>query len=165
MKGERMQRFMPCLWFDGKAEAAARFYISVFKNSKIKEITHYGASGAEASGMSQGSVMTVVFQLDGQDFMALNGGPQFTFSPAISIHVSCANQDEVDLLWAKLSEGGEKGVCGWLTDEYGVSWQIVPTRLGEMLRSEKDGKAENVMKALRKMNKIDIKALETAYDQ
>ena len=158
-----MQKISPCLWFDDKAEEAVNFYVSVFKNSKIGSITRYGKEGAEVSGRPKGTVMTVTFQLDGQEFMALNGGPQFTFSPAISFLANCETQEEVDALWEKLSEGGEKVECGWLKDKYGVSWQIVPTVLGEMLQDKDAEKSKRVMQALLQMHKIDIKRLQQAY--
>src|SRR5215471_14738462 len=131
-----MQKISPFLWFDHNAEEAAKFYTSVFKNSKIIDITHYGKSAAEASGRPKGAVMTVTFELEGQPFMALNGGPVFKFSPAISFFVNCDTQEEVDELWEMLSEGGEKDQCGWLKDKFGVSWQIVPNVLGEMLHTQ-----------------------------
>jgi len=159
-----MQTFTPCLWYDGKAEEAARFYTSIFKNSKISGITHYGKAGAKASGQTEGTVMTVSFQLDGQDFLALNGGPHFTFSPAISFIANCDNQEEVDRLWEKLSEGGAKSQCGWLTDRYGVSWQIVPRALGEFMLEKDEKKSERVMKALMQMTKIDLTALHRAAE-
>ncbi len=158
-----MQKFTPCLWFDGKAEVAANFYTSIFKNSAITGITHYGKAGSEASGQAQGTVMTVSFKLDGQDFLALNGGPHFTFSPAISFITNCESQDEVDRLWEELTEGGgEKGQCGWLTDKFGVSWQIVPKMLGEVMLDGGDEKSEKVMKALVQMTKLDIEILKQA---
>jgi predicted 3-demethylubiquinone-9 3-methyltransferase (glyoxalase superfamily) len=160
-----MQKITPCLWFDNKAEEAAIFYVSIFKNSNIGNITHYGEEGAEVSGRPKGTVMTVTFQLDGQEFMALNGGPQFTFSPAISFLVNCETQEEVDELWEKLSDGGEEGQCGWLKDKYGVSWQIVPTVLSEMLQDQDAKRSESVMKALIQMKKIDIRTLKQAYEQ
>ena len=160
-----MQKITPCLWFDDKAEEAVNFYVSIFKNSKIGSITRYGEEGAEVSGRPKGTVMTVTFQLDGQEFIALNGGPEFTFSPAISFFVNCKTQEEVDELWKKLSEGGKKEVCGWLKDKYGVSWQIVPTVLGEMLQDKDTEKSERVMKALLQMDKIDIESLKQAYGQ
>jgi len=160
-----MQKLTPCLWFDDKAEEAANFYASIFKNSKVKGITHYGDAGAGASGRPKGTVMTVSFQLDGHEFLALNGGPVFTFSPAISFIVNCKTQKEVDELWEKLSDGGTTNQCGWLQDKYGVSWQIVPTVLGEMMQDKDTGKSERVMKALMQMHKIDIKTLEQAYAQ
>jgi predicted 3-demethylubiquinone-9 3-methyltransferase (glyoxalase superfamily) len=158
-----MQRIAPCLWFDKKAEEAAKFYVSIFKNSKIDTIARYGEEGAKVSGMPKGTVMTVTFQLDGQEFMALNGGPQFTFSPAISFMVNCKTQQEIDELWEKLSEGGAKEVCGWLRDKYGVSWQIVPTVLGEMMKDKDTEKTERVMKAMLQMKKLDIETLKQAY--
>jgi len=158
-----MQKFTPCLWFDGKAEEAAGLYVSVFSNSRITGITHYGEAGAEASGQPRGTVMTVSFQLEGQDFLALNGGPLFTFSPAISLIVNCRTQAEVDELWEKLSAGGRKGDCGWLTDRFGVSWQITPTVLIEMLLDRDAARVERVMKAMLQMHKIDIEALQKAY--
>src|SRR5690349_12785245 len=135
-----MQKITPFLWFDGKAEEAMHFYVSIFKNSKIGSVSRYG----EAGPGPKGSVMSATFQLEGQDFMALNGGPQFTFSPAISFFVSCETQEEVDELWEKLSEGGEKLRCGWLKDKYGVSWQIIPTDLGKMLGDKDPEKSKNV---------------------
>jgi len=159
-----MKKITPCLWFDNKAEEAAKFYVSLIKNSKLGSITHYGDEGAEASGRPAGTVMTVAFQLNGQEFLALNGGPQFTFSPAISFVVNCEKQEEIDKLWEQLSEGGEKNVCGWLTDKYGVSWQIVPAVLGEMMQDKDAEKAGRVMKAMLQMTKLDIKTLQRAYD-
>ncbi|MCJ7784072.1 MAG: VOC family protein [Desulfobacterales bacterium] len=160
-----MQKITPFLWFDNQAEEAVNFYTSIFKNSKIKSVSRYGEAGAEASGRPKGTVMTVTFELEGQEFIALNGGPHFTFSAAISFVVNCETQDEVDKLWEKLSEGGEKGQCGWLKDKYGVSWQIVPTVLGEMLQDKDPMKSEKVMEALLQMGKIDIKTLKQAYEQ
>jgi predicted 3-demethylubiquinone-9 3-methyltransferase (glyoxalase superfamily) len=160
-----MKKIIPCLWFDNKAEEAANFYVSIIKNSKIGSITRYGKEGAKASGRPAGTAMTVTFQLNGQGFMALNGGPQFTFSPAISFVVNCETQEEIDKLWDKLSEGGVKEVCGWLKDKYGVSWQIVPTVLGEMMQDKDAEKTERVMKAILQMAKIDIKMLRQAYEQ
>jgi predicted 3-demethylubiquinone-9 3-methyltransferase (glyoxalase superfamily) len=160
-----MQKITPFLWFDDQAEEAVNFYTSIFKNSKILSVTRYGEEGAKAAGRPKGSVMTVVFKLEGQEFIALNGGPVFTFSPAISFLVNCKTQKEVDELWEKLSEGGEKGQCGWLKDKYGVSWQIVPTVLGEMLQDKDPKKSKRVMEAMLKMDKIDIKTLKQAYEQ
>jgi len=157
-----MQTITPFLWFDDKAEEAVNFYVSIFNNSKIGSITRYGDEAAEVSGRPKGTVMTVTFQLEGQEFMALNGGPHFKFTEAISLLVNCKTQEEVDELWEKLSEGGEKGQCGWLKDKYGLSWQIVPTVLGEMLQDKDARKSERVMNALLKMNKIEIKALKQA---
>ena len=158
-----MQKITPFLWFDNKAEEAVNFYVSVFKNSKITGITRYGDAGSEVAGRPKGTVMTIAFQLEGQEFVALNGGPVFTFSPAISFVVNCETQEEVDNLWEKLSEGGEIEQCGWLRDKYGVSWQIVPTILGEMLQDKDAEKSERVMKAMLQMKKIDIKGLRQAY--
>ncbi len=160
-----MQKITPFLWFDDKAEEAARFYTSIFKNSKIGKVARYGEEGAKASGRPKGSVMTVTFQLEGQEFVALNGGPHFTFSPAISFVVNCKTQQEVDSLWVNLSEGGETQQCGWLRDKYGVSWQIVPTVLPKMLQDKSPEKSRRVMEAMLQMVKIDIKKLKQAYDQ
>ena len=159
-----MQKITPFLWFDNKAEEAANFYVSIFKNSKIESITRYGKEGADVSGRPGGSVMVVTFHLYGQEFIALNGGAQFTFSPAISFVVNCETQQEVDQLWEKLSEGGATQQCGWLQDKYGVSWQIVPTILGEMMQDKDEEKSERVMKAMLQMVKIDIQGLKKAYD-
>ena len=156
-----MQKITPFLWFDSKAEEAANFYVSVFKNSRIVSIMRYG----EAGPGPKGSVMSATFQLDGQDFIALNGGPMFTFSPAISFFVNCESQEEVDKLWEKLSEGGEKQRCGWLKDKYGVSWQIVPTVLGQLLQDKDGEKSKRVMNAMLQMDKLDITTLKQAYEQ
>jgi predicted 3-demethylubiquinone-9 3-methyltransferase (glyoxalase superfamily) len=156
-----MQKITPFLWFDGKAEEAMRFYVSIFKNSKVGAITRYGDAGPGPKG----TVMVVTFKLDGQEFIALNGGPQFTFSPAISFVVNCETQEEVDALWEKLSEGGEKLQCGWLRDKYGLSWQIVPTVLGEMMQDKDVEKSQRVMKAMLQMTKLDIERLKQAYAQ
>jgi predicted 3-demethylubiquinone-9 3-methyltransferase (glyoxalase superfamily) len=153
-----MQKLTPCLWFDTEGEEAATFYTSVFPNSKILELTHYGSAGPRAEGM----VMTVTFELDGQRFIALNGGPDFAFNEAISFEVSCRSQEEVDAFWSKLSEGGEEGPCGWLKDRFGVSWQIVPMRLEELLKDPDEEKAQRVMAAMLKMKRIEIDALERA---
>ena len=158
-----MQKITPFLWFDSNAEEAAKFYTSIFKNSKIIDITHYGESAAAASGSPKGTVMIVSFDLEGQRFMALNGGPVFKFSPAISFLVNCGTQEEVDDLWKRLSEGGEQDQCGWLKDKFGVSWQIVPNLLGEMLQDKDTKKSERVMEALLQMKKIDIQGLRKAY--
>jgi predicted 3-demethylubiquinone-9 3-methyltransferase (glyoxalase superfamily) len=159
--GNNMQKITPFLWFDNQAEEAARFYVSIFNNSKIVGMTRYG----EAGPGPQGSVMTVTFELDGQEFIALNGGPLFKFTEAISFSVDCKTQEEVDEFWRKLSEGGEEVQCGWLKDKYGLSWQIVPTILGEMLGDPDPEKSNRVMNAMLKMVKIDIRALEQAYEQ
>jgi predicted 3-demethylubiquinone-9 3-methyltransferase (glyoxalase superfamily) len=160
-----MQRISPSLWFDDKAEEAANFYTSIFKNSKIVKIARYGEAGAAVSGRPKGSVMTVAFQLEGQEFVALNGGPQFKFTEAVSLVVNCQTQEEVDEYWKKLSAGGQEVQCGWLKDKYGLSWQIVPTVLGDMLTDPDSKKAERVMKAMLQMKKIDIKGLKQAYEQ
>ena len=153
-----MQKLTPCLWFDTQGEEAAKFYTSVFPNSKILEVTRYGSAGPRA----EGTVMTVSFELDGQRFTALNGGPDFTFSEAISFEVSCDSQEEVDRFWSTLSEGGEEGPCGWLKDKFGVSWQIVPKVLVELLADPDQEKAQRVMAAMLKMRKIEIDELERA---
>ena len=153
-----MQKITPFLWFNNNAEEAANFYTSIFKDSKIGNITRYGEGGPGP----EGAVMTVTFQLEGQEFMALNGGPAFTFSPAISLFVNCNTQGEVDELWEKLSEGGEKSECGWLKDKYGLSWQIIPPALGEMLQDKDAEKSKRVMQAMLQMDKIDIETLRRA---
>ena len=155
-----MSRITPFLWFDTQAEEAARFYVSIFKNSKIVKVARYG----EAGPGPKGSVMTVVFELEGQEFIALNGGPQFKFTEAISFSVNCQTQQEVDEFWEKLSKGGEEGPCGWLKDKYGLSWQINPVILGEMLSDPDPKKSRRVMEAMLKMKKIDIAALKKAYN-
>jgi predicted 3-demethylubiquinone-9 3-methyltransferase (glyoxalase superfamily) len=153
-----MQKITPCLWFDTEAEDAASFYTGVFPNSKIVDITRYGSAGPRREGM----VMTVSFELDGQAFTVLNGGPDFTPDEAISFEVSCETQEEVDAYWSKLSEGGEQGPCGWLKDRFGVSWQIIPTALPRLLSDPDAEKAQRVMAAMLEMKKIDIDALERA---
>jgi len=155
-----MQKITPFLWFDHQAEEAANFYTSVFKNSKILNISRYGEGGPGP----EGTVMTVTFQLNGQEFTALNGGPIFKFTEAISFFVHCETQEEVDELWEKLSEGGEEGQCGWLKDKYGVSWQIIPAALMEMLQDKDPEKSKRVMEAMLQMRRIDIKALRRAYE-
>ena len=156
-----MQKITPFLWFDNQAEEAINFYTPIFKNSRVLSVNRYG----EAGPGPQGTVMSGTFQLEGQEFMALNGGPQFTFSPAISFFVNCETQAEVDELWEKLSEGGEKGQCGWLQDKFGVTWQIVPTVLGELLQDKDAQKSRRVTEAMLQMGKIDIAILMQAYDQ
>jgi len=156
-----MQKITPFLWFDDQAEEAVTFYTSIFKNSKVVSVSRYGEGGPGP----QGAVMTATFQLEGQEFTALNGGPHFTFSPAISFFVNCATQEEVDELWDKLSAGGEEGQCGWLKDKYGVSWQIVPTILGELLQDKDAEKARRVMNAMLQMRKIETEKLRQAYEQ
>jgi predicted 3-demethylubiquinone-9 3-methyltransferase (glyoxalase superfamily) len=157
-----MQKITPFLWFDNQAEEAVNFYISIFRNSKIVNVARYGDDGARVSGRSQGSVMTVAFELDGQPFVALNGGPVFTFSPAISFVVDCQTQQEVDDLWDKLSAGGEQQQCGWLRDQYGVTWQIVPAVLARLLSDPDPAKSQRVMQAMLQMKKIDIATLKQA---
>lgn len=153
-----MEKITPCLWMDDQAEDAARFYTSVFGNSRILGVTHYGEVGPRPAGM----VMTVNFELNGQEFVALNGGPEFTIDEAISFQVGCEDQDEVDHYWARLSEGGEEGPCGWVKDRFGVSWQIVPTRLIELIGDPDPGRSQRAMGAMLKMKKIDIATLERA---
>lgn len=160
-----MQKITPFLWFDKHAEGAVNFYVSLFNNSKIGSITRYEEESAAASGQPVGTVMTISFQLEGQDFMALNGGPQFKFTEAISFSVNCETQEEIDELWNKLTEGGEEIQCGWLKDKYGLSWQITPPILGEMLADKDAEKSKRVMKAMLQMKKIDINTLKQAYDQ
>ena len=155
-----MQKITPFLWFDHNAEEAVHFYTAIFKNSKIVSVSRYGEAGHGPAGV----VMSLTFQLEGQDFIALNGGPHFTFSPAISLFVNCASQEEVDALWEKLSAGGEAIQCGWLRDPFGVSWQIIPTALGEMLSDPDPEKAQRVMRAMLRMKKIEIAGLKQAYD-
>lgn len=156
-----MQKITPCLWFDGNAMEAVNFYISVFKNSKVGEVMYYGDAGPG----KKGDVLCVNFELEGQGFMALNGGPEFHFTPAISLFVDCATQQEIDELWDRLLDGGQPLECGWLTDRFGVSWQIVPGFLGEMLRDTNRERADRVMRAMLKMVKLDIALLKQAYEQ
>jgi predicted 3-demethylubiquinone-9 3-methyltransferase (glyoxalase superfamily) len=153
----------PCLWFDTEAEEAARFYCSIFKNSKVGTISRYGSEGKEIHGKEAGSVMAVEFELDGERFAALNGGPLFKFSEAISFQIRCEDQKEVDYFWAKLTDDGEEGPCGWLKDRYGLSWQVVPKVLFEMLVDPDQAKSQRVMKAFLQMKKFDIAALKLAY--
>jgi predicted 3-demethylubiquinone-9 3-methyltransferase (glyoxalase superfamily) len=159
-----MQKITPFLWFDDKAEEAMNFYTGIFKNSKIETLTRYSAEAAKVSGRREGSVMTVSFRLEGQEFVALNGGPQFKFTEAISFVVNCDTQVEVDDLWSKLSLGGEESQCGWLKDKFGLSWQIVPTVLGKMLGDRDPLKSQRVMQAMLQMKKIDIAKLKQAYE-
>lgn len=158
------QRITPFLWFDDQAEEAARFYTSIFDDSKILTVTRYGKEGAQASGRPEGSVMTIAFQLDGQDFTAINGGPHFTFNEAISLVVHCRSQEEVDHYWSRLCEGGDEKAqqCGWLKDRYGVSWQVVPTELVQLLSDPDPEKARRAMAAMLQMKKIDLAALRRA---
>lgn len=157
------QKIMPCLWFDTQGEAAAKHYVSIFPNSKIGRISRYGKEGKEIHGKDAGTVMTVEFELDGQKFLALNGGPQFKFSEAISFQVFCDTQDEVDHYWSKLAEGGSEGPCGWLKDKFGLSWQVVPTMVPQMLESGDAKKSQRVFKEIMQMRKIDIATLQKAY--
>jgi predicted 3-demethylubiquinone-9 3-methyltransferase (glyoxalase superfamily) len=155
-----VQKITPCLWFDTEAEEAATFYTSVFENSKILSVSRYGEAGPRPAG----TVMTVNFELDGQEFTALNGGPEFKFTEAVSFQVNCETQDEVDEFWATLSEGGEEGPCGWLKDKFGLSWQIIPTALPRLLDDPDPERSQRVMKAMLEMGKIDIAALEKAAE-
>jgi predicted 3-demethylubiquinone-9 3-methyltransferase (glyoxalase superfamily) len=156
-----MQKITPFLWFDNQAEEAINFYVSIFKNSKVMSVSRYGAGAPVPAG----TVMSATFALDGQEFMALNAGPLFKFTEAISFFVNCETQAEVDELWEKLSAGGEAGRCGWLKDKYGLSWQIIPSALGEMLQDKDPEKSKRVMEAMLKMDKIDIKILRQAYER
>lgn len=156
-----MQKITPFLWFDNQAEEAMHFYTSIFRNSRVGKVSRYGDAGPGPKG----SVMSATFQLEGQEFMALNGGPHFKFTPAISFFVSCETQAEVDELWEKLSAGGETQQCGWLKDKFGVSWQIIPTALGRMLADKDAKKSQGVMKAMLQMTKIDVNGLQRAYEQ
>jgi predicted 3-demethylubiquinone-9 3-methyltransferase (glyoxalase superfamily) len=158
-----MQKITPFLWFDDQAEEAAKFYASIFKNSKVGKIARYDEAGAKAAGRPAGSVMTVKFQLEGQDFTALNGGPEFKFTEAVSFVVNCETQAEVDYYWQKLTAGGKEVFCGWLRDKFGLSWQIVPTILPELISDKDPAKSQRVMEAMLKMVKLDIKALKDAY--
>jgi len=156
-----MQKITPFLWFDGKAEEAMNFYVSIFKNSKVGRVTRYGDAGPGPKG----SVMSATFVLDGEEFYALNAGPKYSFTPAISFFVSCETQEEVDDLWEKLSAGGRKDRCGWLQDKYGLSWQIIPKALGQMLGDKDPAKSKRVMMAMLQMTKIEIEGLKQAYQQ
>lgn len=155
-----MPRITPTLWFDTQGEEAAKFYVSVFPNSKITNVAHYGDAGPRPAG----TVMTVDFELDGLPYLALNGGPQFTFNEAVSFTIECAGQEEVDHYWTKLSEGGEEGPCGWLKDKYGLSWQVVPAALGELVSDPDEARAQRAMAAMLGMKKIDVAALYAAAD-
>lgn len=161
-----MQKITPCLWFDDEAEEAAKFYASIFKNSKVGDVTHYGKEGYEIHGREEGSVLTVDFEIEGQKFVALNGGPIFKFNEAVSFQVHCETQEEVDYYWEKLSEGGDEKAqqCGWLKDKYGLSWQIVPIVLIKMLKDKDTKKSERVMKVMLQMHKLDINLLVQAYE-
>jgi predicted 3-demethylubiquinone-9 3-methyltransferase (glyoxalase superfamily) len=155
-----MRKIRPCLWFDGNAEEAMRFYTSVFKNSKVGNVMRYG----EAGPGPKGTVMAVTFELDGQEFMGLNGGPHYKFSPAVSFFITCKTQEEVDYFWDKLSQGGQTQPCGWLQDKFGLSWQVVPSALGEMLEDKDAEKSQRVMKAMLQMKKLYIERLRKAYE-
>lgn len=155
-----MKKITPFLWFNGNAEEAMNFYVSVFKNSKILGVTRYGDAGPGPKG----TIMTANFELNGQEFVALNGGPQYTFSPAVSFVAHCESQQEVDELWGRLSEGGREDMCGWVTDKYGLTWQVVPTALIQMLNDKDARKSKSVMQAMLQMRKIDIPTLKRAYD-
>lgn len=155
-----MRKITPCLWFDDQAQPAAEFYVSVFENSRILHIGYYGEPGPRPAGM----VMEVRFEIGGQEFLALNGGPEFTLSPAVSFMANCETQDEIDRVWEQLSEGGEKSVCGWLQDKFGVSWQVVPAMLAEWMSTADQAQADRVMAALLPMTKLDIATLQEAYE-
>lgn len=159
-----MQKITPYLWFDTQAEEAAEFYVSIFKNSNINQVARYDEESAKASGQPSGSAMTVHFQLEGQEFLALNGGPAFKFNEAISFLINCETQEEIDELWSKLSAVPEAEQCGWLKDKYGLSWQIVPTALPELLTNPDPQKAGRAMQAMLKMKKLDIQALKDAAE-
>lgn len=160
------QKITPCLWFDNQAEEAVNFYVATFKNTKIETTTRYDEASAKVSGQKEGSVLTIAFQIEGQEFLALNGGPVFKFTPAISFIVNCETQEEVDELWEKLTQGGDEKAqqCGWLQDKYGVSWQIVPTILNKLLSDPDPVKAQRVMAAMLQMKKIDSAKLQQAYE-
>lgn len=157
------QKITPCLWFDTQAEEAATFYTSVFKNSAIKQISRYGKAGRDVHGKQSGSVLTVEFELDGQTFTALNGGPQFKFTEAISLQVVCETQDEIDRFWTALSDGGHAGPCGWLKDKFGLSWQVVPAVLPQWLTDASEAGRDRVIAAVMKMGKIDVETLRRAH--
>lgn len=160
-----MHSITPCLWFDDQAEEAAQFYVSIFKHSKIGDITRYGEAGAQAAGRPKGSVMTVTFEIEGQQYVALNGGPVFKFTEAISFMVKCRTQQEIDDLWEVLTrDGGEPGPCGWLKDKYGLSWQIVSPEWEAMLRDKDPQKSERIMQAILQMTKPDLETLKRAYE-
>jgi predicted 3-demethylubiquinone-9 3-methyltransferase (glyoxalase superfamily) len=166
MMQNNIQQIAPCLWFDNQAEEAAKFYTSVFKNSKIGKTTRYGKEGFEIHGRPEGSVLTVEFEINGQPFTALNGGPVFKFNEAISFQIYCETQEEIDYYWNRLSEGGDKNAqqCGWLKDKYGLSWQVAPKMIGEWMSSPDTEKSERVMKEVLQMEKIDLAKLKRAYE-
>ena len=153
----------PCLWFDTQAEEAANFYVSIFENSRILRTLRYSEAGQEIHGKPAGSVLTVEFELNGQRFVALNGGPEFKFSEAVSFEINCETQQEIDHYWNRLSEGGEEESCGWLKDKFGLSWQVTPAILNEMLQDDKDEKTQRVMDAILQMKKLDLAAIQKAY--
>jgi predicted 3-demethylubiquinone-9 3-methyltransferase (glyoxalase superfamily) len=157
------QKISPCLWFDTQAEDAANFYISVFKNGRIKQVSRYGKAGREVHGKEPGSVMVVAFEIEGLTFTALNGGPQFKFDEAVSFQVSCDSQDEIDHFWSKLSEGGKEGPCGWLKDKFGLSWQVVPSELPQLLSGDDGARLDRMMTAILSMKKFDLAALKRAH--
>jgi predicted 3-demethylubiquinone-9 3-methyltransferase (glyoxalase superfamily) len=161
-----VQKISPCLWFDDQAEDAAQFYTSIFKNSRIKTVSRYTEAGRETHGRPPGTAMTVAFDLDGQAFTALNGGPQFKFTEAISFQVSCADQEEIDYYWDKLSAGGDPNAqrCGWLKDKFGLSWQIIPASMGEFFKDDGTGGGKRAMQAMLAMKKIDIGKMRAAYE-
>jgi predicted 3-demethylubiquinone-9 3-methyltransferase (glyoxalase superfamily) len=156
------QKITPCLWFESQAEEAAKFYASVFKNSKLGKVSRYVKEGFEIHGQKAGTVMTVEFEIEGQKFVALNGGPHFKFNEAVSFQVHCETQQEIDHFWSKLGEGGQEQPCGWLKDKFGLSWQVIPKALPQMLMDESSDKAQRVMKSMLQMRKIDLAALERA---
>jgi predicted 3-demethylubiquinone-9 3-methyltransferase (glyoxalase superfamily) len=157
------QKIAPCLWFDTQAEDAARFYTSVFKNSRIKQLSRYGEAGREVHGKKAGTVMVAEFEIEGQTFIALNGGPQFKFDEAVSFQVFCDTQEEIDYFWDKLSEGGAEGPCGWLKDKFGLSWQVVPSALPQMMQDAGSAGSDRLMKAVLQMKKFDLAALQRAF--
>lgn len=158
------QKIAPCLWFDTQAEEAARFYVSVFLNAKLGRISHYGNEGQNIHGKASGMVMVAEFTLEGQNFVALNGGPHFTFDEAVSFQVFCETQDEIDYYWSRLGDGGKYGPCGWLKDRFGLSWQVVPSVVPDMMTDPDRAKSDRVMKAILQMKKIDLAVLRRAYD-
>jgi predicted 3-demethylubiquinone-9 3-methyltransferase (glyoxalase superfamily) len=157
------QKITPCLWFDTEAEEAAKFYTSIFDNSRIKHVARYGKAGREVHRKEPGSVMVVEFEINGQSFVALNGGPQFKFNEAVSFQVMCDTQQEIDYFWSKLTEGGQEGPCGWLKDRYGVSWQVVPSVVPQMMTDASSGRSDRAMDALMQMKKPDLATLQRAY--
>lgn len=156
-------KITPCLWFDTEAEEAAKFYTSIFDNSRIKRVARYGKAGREVHRKEPGSVMVVEFDINGQSFLALNGGPQFKFNEAVSFQVMCDTQQEIDYFWSKLTQGGQEGPCGWLKDRYGVSWQVVPSVVPQMMTDASSGRSDRAMDALMQMKKPDLATLQRAY--